>query len=296
VHFLPGADPSQVVGEPVIVDPAGQPLPANAMQPGMSLRQRLIDRRSGDIVGVREIAVMSPMQEYGHFSTANGFLGLEVWRFVTFQFLHANITHLVLNMFGLWVFGGLVEQYLGGKRYAAFYLTCGIFGAISYLILNSLGNAFPNHRIPGVLPDSIFTPLIGASAGVFGVIMACAYIAPSAIVMLLFPPIPLKLKWLAYGYVGLAALNLFRGGQNAGGDAAHLGGAIAGAFFIRRAHLLRDFFAFRGGPGKGPGPRGTGTSQAELDRILAKVGQQGLKSLTPEERSALQRASDGLRG
>src|SRR5947207_11272537 len=95
-------------------------------------------------------------------------------------------------------------------------------------------------RRPGVLIDAPWTPLVGASAGVFGVILACAYIAPEAMVQLILPPVPLKLKWFAYGYVVVAAWNLLRGGANAGGDAAHIGGAIAGFFFIRNAHLLRD--------------------------------------------------------
>src|SRR5262249_21154560 len=152
----------------------------------------------------------TPLQAYGHFSTALGFFGLQLWRFITFQFLHASLMHVLMNMFGLWVFGGMVEEYLGSKRYFAFYLTCGIFGGVSYLALNFLGNLFPPVHLPFLLPDSIYTPLVGASAGVFGVIMACAFIAPNAMVVLFFPPVPLRLKWLAYGYVALAAWNLFR--------------------------------------------------------------------------------------
>jgi membrane associated rhomboid family serine protease len=243
----------------------------------------------------RAYQFMPPLERLGYFSTAFGFFGVEMWRFITFQFLHANITHLLFNMFGLWVFGGMVEQYLGSKRYLAFYLTCGIFGAVSYLALNFLGNVL-RVSLPFVLNDSIFTPLIGASAGVFGVIMACAYIAPNAMVMLLFPPIPLKLKWLAYGYVVLAAWNLWRQGSNAGGDAAHLGGAIAGAFFIRRAHLLRDFFDIFGPrKGKGRWRREAEVAREDLDRILAKVAQEGLKSLSEEEKKALRIASERMR-
>lgn len=255
----------------------------------------ILDSRSGEHYATDTVQFMSPIEAWGHFSTATGFLGTQLWRFITFQFLHANITHLLFNMFGLWVFGGMVEQYLGGKRYAAFYLTCGIFGAVSYLILNLLGNV-TRIPLPGVLPDSIYTPLIGASAGVFGVILASAYIAPNAMVVLLFPPIPLKLKWLAYGYFLLAVANLLRGGANAGGDAAHVGGAIAGAFFIRNAHLLRDFFEVfgsgRGGRARGPG---RDVSQDEIDRILRKVAQQGLRSLSDDEKRTLQRASERMR-
>jgi membrane associated rhomboid family serine protease len=221
-----------------------------------------------------------------------------MWRYLTFQFLHGSVSHIFFNMFGLWIFGGMVEQYLGSKRYAAFYLTCGVFGAVSYLLLNLLG-ARVGVRLPGVLFDSLYTPLVGASAGVFGVIMACAYIAPNAIVQLLFPPIPLKLKWFAYGYVAFAAWNLLRGGSNAGGDAAHIGGAIAGFFFIRNAHLLRDFFDIFGDSRKQSESGGGGARKrpddSEVDRILAKVARDGLGSLTDPEKSTLRRASERRR-
>ncbi len=273
-----------------------------------SVQRVLIDKRTGEVVGSQKYTLMPVMYAWGHFSTALGFFGLQLWRFITFQFLHAGLLHLLFNMVGLWVFGGMVEQYLGSRRYLAFYLTCGIFGAVGYLILNFLGNVvFPNAATL-LLNDSIHTPLVGASAGVFGVILACAYIAPNAMVVLLFPPIPLKLKWLAYAYVAFAAWNLLRQGQNAGGDAAHIGGAIAGAFFIRNAHLLRDFFdVFRRSDRRGRFPPGAGGrgpvgragrspgDDAEVDRILRKVTTGGLASLTEDEKRTLRRASEGRR-
>ena len=74
-------------------------------------------RPDGTVAGVT--APMHLLTAYGHFSTATGFMQLEVWRLVTFQFLHANFTHIFFNMFGLFIFGGIVEEYLGSKRYAA---------------------------------------------------------------------------------------------------------------------------------------------------------------------------------
>jgi membrane associated rhomboid family serine protease len=244
----------------------------------------------GQPVGARTYQWMNPLDKWGHMSTWFVVRELQVWRVVTFQFLHANITHIFFNMFGLWVFGGMVEQYLGSRRYAAFYLTCGIFGALTYLLLNALGAS--GVHLPAMLVEDEHTPLVGASAGVFGVIVAAAYIAPNAIVQLLFPPIPLKLKFMAYAYVALAAFNLLRGGQNAGGDAAHMGGAIAGFFLVRNAHLLWDFFdvfkdSRRGGAGR---PRDA--DAAEVDRILAKVRSGGLRSLSEGERRTLRRASE----
>lgn len=266
----------------------------------------------------------SVLHEYGHFSTAKGFfeivqaqggnqlvLNLQVWRLITFQFLHSpdTILHLLFNMFGLFFFGPMVEEQLGGRKYLAFYLVCGIMGGVLYVFLNLLGMTGLN--IPGVLSGDPGTPLVGASAGVFGVLMACAYIAPNAVVQLIFPPIPLKMKWMAYGYVALSLFNLLTSGRNAGGDAAHIGGAIAGYFFIRNSHHLMDFFDVlgnskepkkprpgRGGPGGGGGRRSgpRSPSDAEVDRILDKVSREGIGALSEKEKKTLERASRGGKG
>jgi membrane associated rhomboid family serine protease len=257
------------------------------------------------------------ISEWGHFSTAKAFFmtetlpdgsgrivfGLEVWRFLTFQFLHANWVHLFFNMFALWLFGELVERRLGSRRYAAFYLACGIFGALLYVLLNLLGTAFG--EIPGLLQGNPRLPLIGASAGVFGVLMAAAYYEPNALMQILFLPFSLRLRTLAYIYVALALLNLLRAGNNAGGDAAHIGGAIAGYVLIRRPHHLSDFFDVLGpsksgrkrrparGGGAAPVPRVQ--ADGEVDRILAKVSAEGLHSLSAQEREILRRASEARR-
>jgi membrane associated rhomboid family serine protease len=253
----------------------------------------------------------SPLEDYGHFSTYELIHRYEVWRLITFQFLHANLGHLFFNMFGLFVFGSMVERHLGRKKYAAFYLVCGIFGGLSYLLLNLGGYLAVNMgigRIPGFLIEDPRTRLVGASAGVFGIIMACAYIAPNAVVQLIFPPVPLRLKLMAYGYVAIAAFNLIVGGSNAGGDAAHIGGAIAGYFFIRRSHLLGDFFDVLGNSNSPRGARavrpkrgmfefarGKAPSSAEVDRILAKVATEGLSSLSEAEKHTLRSATESQR-
>lgn len=257
----------------------------------------VFDRQTGQRVGTTQYWYMDPIKAFGFFSTATGFMKLEVWRLVTFQFLHANLTHLLFNMFGLFIFGGVVEQYLGRKRYLAYYLVCGIFGGLTYLMLNLLG--FFGIKIPFVLINDVHTPLVGASAGVFGVIIACAYIIPNSVVQLIFPPIPLKMKWLAYGYVALAAFNLFRSGQNAGGDAAHVGGALAGYFFIRNSHLLRDFFDVFKDSRKEPGglrSKRVITETGEVDRVLDKVKEKGVGSLSEKEKRILQQETKKRRG
>ncbi|MEZ6243463.1 MAG: rhomboid family intramembrane serine protease [Phycisphaerales bacterium] len=271
---------------------------------GASVQRLRLDPQTRQPIGSDVYTIMNPLSAFGHFSTYQGFLRLEVWRLVTFQFLHANLMHIVFNMLGLWIFGGIVEQYLGAKRYLAFYLVCGISGGLFYLLLNLIGSfGLP---LPGALAVDLTTPLVGASAGVFGVIIACAYISPNTVVQLLFPPIPLKMKTFAYGYLAIVAVNLFlpnlTGGANQGGDAAHMGGALAGYFFIRRPHLLRDFFdvfndsrktsrAKRAPKGKRASP-----SDREVDRILDKVNTEGLHSLSEHEKKTLRQATEGKRG
>ncbi|TVS03875.1 MAG: rhomboid family intramembrane serine protease [Phycisphaerales bacterium] len=273
--------------------------PASASAP-------IVHRPSGRQVGEAHYRVMDPLRAYGHFSTTKAFLEMQVWRLITFQFLHdrASILHILFNMIGLAVFGGLVEQHLGGKRYLAFYLMCGICGGLAYLALNLGGYLFG--AVPGLLPYNPTTPLIGASAGVFGVILACSRLAPHERVQLLFPPVSFKIRTFAFVYVGIALLNLLFGGRNAGGDAAHLGGALAGWYFIKHNHLLRDFFDVfqdsrkpdrgrsRGSKGKARGP--APSDPGEIDRILDKVRDQGIESLTDRERKALQSETSRRRG
>lgn len=282
---------------------------ADVTTAGHKLMRDLVDPETGQKVGRAYYVVQPPLEGWGHFSTATILAG-QVWRFVTFQFLHANLTHLLFNMLGLYVFGPTVERYLGGQRYLAFYLVTGIFGGILYLLLNLLGiiaYSMGISAVPGLLFHMTSTPLIGASAGVFGVIMACAKIEPETVMQLIFPPIALKMRTLAYGFVALATINLLMGSKNAGGEAAHLGGAIAGYFFIRNSHLLRDFFDVFNDSRKPPRPgstrgsggwgwlRGESASVEEVDRILAKVRAQGVASLSEKERRVLARDTERLR-
>ncbi len=308
IRVIPQAIPAEVAARAV---PADTPRPPN-VSIGVSWPRPLVDPQTNQPIGVRDAQgnvtpavqvyrTWHPLNGYGHFSFLKGFRALEVWRVVTFQFLHADITHLFFNMLGLFIFGGMVEQYLGRTKYLSYYLICGIGGGLLYLLFAGLSVA--NVPLPGTLAlTTIGTPLIGASAGVFGVIVACARIAPDMRVMLLFPPVPLKMKWLAYGYVGIATINLVMGGGNAGGDAAHLGGAVAGFYFIRNQHLLRGFLDFGIGPSRSAARSRTPArgrarkgDQGEVDRILAKVNESGLHSLTSKEKKTLERASRDAR-
>ena len=280
-------------------------------QPGRPFARVVFDISNPDApqkVGEILYSPMPPLMRGLHFSTTLGFLGVQFWRFIGFQFLHANISHILFNMLGLYFFGSLVERNLGGKRFLAFYLLCGICGALMFLLLNLGGIVVSlmsdeSVRIPGLLFNSPHTPLVGASAGVFGVLMAGAYLAPRAEVLLFFI-IPMQLRTLAYALVVIALFTVITGGGNAGGEAGHLGGAIAGFYFIRRPHHLHGFFDILGWldptshhyrdktfrPPSEPPPRRP-TDSAEIDRILDKIRDQGLGSLTAHEKRILKDAS-----
>ena len=200
--------------------------------------------RSGFAVNVRILAdgeliaqqPMGPLTYLGHFSALTAIYHLQIWRFITFQFLHVSGQHLFFNMIGLFFFGPMIENYLGSRRYLAFYLLCGIAGAFSYLILWSAH----------ILIDSPWTQLVGASAGIFGVLIAAAQVAPDATI-LIYGIIPMRLRMMAYILLGIAVYTVFTAGTNAGGEAAHLGGAVAGFALIKNPRVL-NFFEFRPRP------------------------------------------------
>jgi membrane associated rhomboid family serine protease len=177
---------------------------------------------------------MGPLERWGFFSTDAALSHGQVWRFLTFQFLHASPGHLLGNMLAMYFFGPIVEAHFGPRRYLAFYLLCGLAGAACYLLL-SVGHVFPGG------PQ---TPLVGASAGIFGLLVAAAVIAPDVEIWVYFA-IPVTVRTLALLGMAVAAYAVFTAGHNAGGEAAHLGGGVLGFALMRNQHWLNAFAAGR---------------------------------------------------
>lgn len=160
---------------------------------------------------------------WGYFSAQTTLELHQWWRLISFQFLHANVIHLMMNMLGLMMMGPFIESYLGSRRFLCFYLLCGGAGAAAYLFFWKTG----------ILDYPAYLPLIGASAGVFGILAGVARLAPNHMVELLFPPVTVKMKELAIVLMGVAAVTIFTQGQNAGGEAGHLGGAVLGLLIVK---------------------------------------------------------------
>jgi hypothetical protein len=147
--------------------------------------------------------------------------------------------------------------------------------------------------------------LVGASAGIFGIIVALIVIAPDMRVMLLIPPVPLKMKTLGLIMLGVGIYTVITAGNNAGGEAGHLGGALLGYFLMKNPRLLNwvDHSSMgqsfvRKSRRKPPAPKirprtKVHMESSEVDRILDKVSEHGLHSLSKEERETLQRISEG---
>lgn len=142
------------------------------------------------------------------------------WQLVTYGFLHGNLAHIAFNMFGLWMFGRDIERAMGPRRFLTYYLTCVIGAGIVQLIV-------------AVVQGGIY-PTIGASGGVFGLLLAYALFFPNRMIVLLIPPIPMKAKYFVLFY-GLLELYLGVSGRSPGvANFAHLGGMLFGYLLIYR--------------------------------------------------------------
>jgi membrane associated rhomboid family serine protease len=149
------------------------------------------------------------------------------WQLITYAFLHGSLAHIFFNMFALFMFGRALEAYWGGRRFVLFYLVCVVTAALTQLAAQR--GAGVNEQV------------LGASGGIFGVLLAFAWYFPRQRIILLFPPIPMP-AWLFVTLYGL--LELFFGvtGTEAGvAHFAHLGGMAGGALCILYWRLRRRF-------------------------------------------------------
>lgn len=245
---------------------------------------------NGVFLGAMRGSLLAPVV-WGNFNIPQAIYGGQVWRFLTYQFNHAGFMHFVFNMIGLYFFGPLLEQWWGPKRFLAFYLLCGSAGA-------AVAAAFSLFPAMGVFDQNSI--LIGASGAVFGILVACAVLFPKQRVQLIFPPVPMTMRTMALVFLGISVLSILVGSTNAGGEAAHLGGAALGFLLAAKPGLLawadgvspNTFKVKVVTQKKEKAAKREEASEAEIDRILAKVSAEGLQSLTSKEKKMLNRETE----
>jgi membrane associated rhomboid family serine protease len=140
------------------------------------------------------------------------------WQVVTYSFLHGSIGHLFFNMLGLWMFGGELERVWGGKRFVQFYAASVLAAAATQLVVTFDGPPYPT---------------IGASGGIFGLLLAFGMMFPNRTIVPLFPPIPMKAKVFVAIFGGLELLFGVFGAASGIAHFAHLGGMLGGYLMIR---------------------------------------------------------------
>jgi membrane associated rhomboid family serine protease len=232
-----------------------------------------------------------------------------VWQLLTYQFMHAGLLHIFLNGWAIYVFGREIEAVLGSKKFLILFLSAGVIGGIVQE-LTAL-----------VWPDLFGLPVVGASAGAFGLVAAYAMLFPEReLTLLLFFVLPIRLsaKMLLIGSAALAVFGLAFHGNNIA-NAAHLGGMLTGIVFIRqfiqgrwprwtfpaRRSTPRKLVASRSGNGSfwrsaaGKPDEDLPAAEflsSEVDPILDKISAHGIHSLTAREREILERARKKMTG
>lgn len=179
------------------------------------------------------------------------------WQLITHMFMHGSISHIFFNMFGVYMFGSVLERYWGGKKFILFYLISGL-GALSlhefiaWREVHSLLQQLPpqmsqeafNGTLTRVSPEYftaaqslinvINTPMVGASGCLFGLLMAYGFMFPNSEMMLMFIPYPIKAKYFVIGY---GAIELLMALSNRTNDHvahfAHLGGMLVGYIILK---------------------------------------------------------------
>lgn len=141
------------------------------------------------------------------------------WQFITYMYMHGGFWHILFNMYTLYIFGCVVENIIGTKKFITFYTICGVGAAALHLLVQSLTNDF--------------APTVGASGSIYGVLIAFAILFPESRLTLLFPPVTLSAKWMV---IIFAVIELTTGITGAAANVAHfahLGGMLIGWLLIK---------------------------------------------------------------
>lgn len=268
------------------------------------------------IILLRVIFVFSGAE--GAYSSIIGMLALPAsitsflhkpWTLITYFFLHEGFMHILFNMLFLYWFGLIIKEFLGSGKIISLYVLGGIVGGVFYLLIYNLFPYFADRVDVSVM--------LGASAGVYAVVVGAATLAPNFTMHLLLLG-PVRIKYIALFYVFLSFAQTT--GANAGGNLAHLGGAALGFLFIKQLQngvdlgkpvhwfisFVKSFFvrqpkvrvSYKKSASEKASSKKQSTasskagntsdvSQDEIDAILDKISQSGYESLSKEEKQKL---------
>lgn len=232
-------------------------------------------------------------------------LVLKPWTVITYAFMHAGLFHLLSNMLGMYWFGRIIADLVGNSKLISLYFLGALVAAISFVLIYNVNPEFSN----------VNAYLVGASGAVFAISVAAATLVPDYRFHLIFIG-PVKISYIVAVYVFISILGTK--GPNAGGNYAHLGGALIGWIYIKQLQqgndlgrpvfAVIDFFvslfkkkdklkvsysAKKSGSVSSPSTttKSNEVSQQEIDAILDKISQSGYESLSKEEKQKLFSAS-----
>lgn len=249
---------------------------------------------------ILNVVVFFVQMMFRHHGLVEGLFALDatrpfqIWRLVTYQFLHGGLWHLFFNMYGVWIFGRLVERALGPRRFLQMYLYSGAIGGILWLLFTWGQRAL----------------CVGASGSLFGVLAAAALAFPDMRLALLFPPVVLPMRTFVFIYGFIEVLNSFAPGASGVAHLAHVGGLLGGFIYVKRLRKgktfpirkwIKDLVRKIDGDremrtmSRSGGHQGGEPTPDEIDRVLEKMSFQGYDSLTQRERDILDRASKKLK-
>ena len=176
-----------------------------------------------------------------HFFKASNF---HVYQFLTYMFLHGGFTHILFNMFALWMFGSVIERVWGPKKFLFYYIVCGVGAGImqemvqyvNYVVqLGLAAYEYVNMGGAQISMDSYINmwTTIGASGAVYGILLAFGMIFPNERLFIIPFPFPIKAKWLIVGYIAIELFSALSGPGDGVAHMAHLGGMLFGFLMIR---------------------------------------------------------------
>lgn len=244
------------------------------------------------VVWVAQLFAMDFLVEHFALNPLHIIEEFKFWQLITYMFLHGGFFHLFFNMFALWMFGTEVERVLGSSDFLKYYMFTGIGGGMFQLLMN-WGSPIP---------------ILGASAAIYGILVAFAVLFPNRVVTLLLffvLPVQLKAKTLALIFVGISLIlgiqSQLLGSVDMVAHFAHLGGAMVGFFLLRGRYYsqravqrISEMQEQRRQNLERQKRDRINRKRKEIDEILDRINEVGYDNISPEEREFLKKASEYL--